>query len=232
MLRRATRKRFAKHASFLTVGMGLQAVGCGEVRYRDAIHADSPVKRVVFRGDVGIVEVVPSETVKVALAVRAPDGAALVQDNQVDGIFEVTTKCRTPILCAVDAEIHVPDGVPIEIEIDRGEVWATGAHELNVLVGEGDVDLDTQGPTTVQIGHGAARVTANGPENIRIAVANGDIDVLVVPDRWSVSVTGATEQLDGIVSDDQARSSLELVAPSGHIHVRPVITRMQDSGTP
>ena len=100
------------------------------------------------------------------------------------------------------------------------------------MVGEGDVDLDTQGPTTVQIGHGAARVTANGPENVRVAVANGDIDVRVVPDRWSVSVTGATEQVDGIVSDDQARSALELVAPSGHIQVRPALVRIQDSGSP
>ena len=140
MFRRTNKKRFARHAGLLTVGMGLQAVGCGEVRYRDAIYASAPAKRIVFRGDVGVVEVVPAEVVKVALAVRAPEGAALVQDNQVDGIFEVITKCRTPILCAVDAEIHVPDGVPIEIEIDRGEVWATGVHELNVVVGEGDVE--------------------------------------------------------------------------------------------
>ena len=36
-------------------GVGLQAVGCGEVRYRDALHAEKEVQKVIFSGDVGIV---------------------------------------------------------------------------------------------------------------------------------------------------------------------------------
>ena len=47
-----------------------------------------------------------------------------------------------------------------------------------------------------------------------------------------MSITGATENVDGVVADEQARGSLELVAPSGNIQVRPVTVRAQDSGTP
>ncbi len=232
MARRIKDRRFAVQVGLLLTGAGLQAVGCGEVRYRDAVSADDTVRKVVFRGDVGVVEIVPSSAAKVDLAVRAPEGAALVQHSQVDGVFEVTTKCRTPILCAVDAEIFVPEGVPVEVEIDRGEVWATGIQELNVMVGEGDVDLDTAGPTTVQIGNGAARVVANSPESLRVAVANGDIDVRVVPERWNISVTGANESVSGVVMDEQAHGALELVAPSGTIKVQPLSGKLQDSGTP
>ena len=232
MARRIHDKRFVVQISLLLTGVGLQAIGCGEVRYRDAFRADDVVRKVVFRGDVGVVEIVPSSSAKVDLAVRAPEGAALVQHSQVDGVFEVTTKCRTPILCAGDAEVFVPDGVPVDVEIDRGEVWSTGVQDLNVSVGEGDVDLDTAGPTTVQVGHGTARVVANSPESLRIAVANGDIDVQVVPERWNLSLTGASESVSGVVMDPQAHGALELVAPSGMVKVQPLARKHQDSGTP
>jgi hypothetical protein len=219
-------------AGVLLTGVALQAVGCGEVRYRDAVHAEPGLERVVFRGDVGIVEIVPSPHAKVNLAVRAPDGAASIQHRQVDGVFEVTTRCRTPILCAVDAEIHVPEGIPIEIELDRGEVWSTGVQAMSVTVGEGDVDLDAFGPTTVQVGHGSARITANTADNVRVAVGNGDIDVRVTQERWNVSLTAANESVAGVVDDKQARSSLELVAPSGSVRVRSASRSIEDSGTP
>jgi len=225
-------KRIAAQAGLLMTGVALQAIGCGEVRYRDAVHAEPDVQRVVFRGDVGIVEIVSSTSAKVNLAVRAPDGAASVQHRQIDGVFEVITRCRTPILCAVDAEIHVPEGVPVEIELDRGEVWATGIQSMNVTVGEGDVDLDAFGPSTVQIGRGSARITANTADSVRVAVGSGDIDVRVAQERWNVSLTAANESVAGIVDDEQARSSLELVAPSGSVRVRPLSKRTEDSGTP
>jgi hypothetical protein len=232
MNRISPNRRIALQAGILMTGVSLQAVGCGEVRYRDVVHAESTVQRVVFRGDVGIIEVVPASTAKVNLAIRAPDGAASVQHRLVDGVFEVTARCRTPILCAVDAEIHVPEGVPVEVELDRGEVWATGIRSMSVSVGEGDVDLDAFGPTTVQVGSGSARVTANSAENVRVAVGNGDIDVHVAHERWNVSLTAANESIDGVVDDQQARSSLELVAPAGSVQVRRTRIRVEDSGTP
>ncbi len=225
-------RRIALQAGVLMSFVGLQAVGCGEIRYRDSIRPEEDVQRIVFRGDVGIVEIVPDAQAHVDLAVRAPDGAASVQHRQTDGVFVVTTRCRTPILCAVDAEIHVPEGVPVEIELDRGEVWATGVQALSVSMGEGDVDLDAFGPTTVQIGNGSARVAANTPDNVRIAVGSGDIDVQVAQERWNVSLTAANESLAGVVDDKQARSSLELVAPSGTVRVRSGGKRAEDSGTP
>jgi hypothetical protein len=55
-----------------------QISGCGEVRYRDATVAASTIERIQFRGDVGVVDLVPAKIAKVEYAVRAPDGAASV----------------------------------------------------------------------------------------------------------------------------------------------------------
>jgi hypothetical protein len=75
-------------------------------------------------------------------------------------------------------------------------------------------------------------VTANTAANVRVAVGNGDIDVHVAHDRWSISLTAANESIAGVVDDKQSRSSLELVAPAGSVRVRRTRNRVEDSGTP
>ena len=118
-------RRAVLQGATLAALIASQSAGCGEVRYRDTISAEQQVRRIVLQGDMGIVELVPATTTKVDYAVRAPEGAALIQYTEFDGVLQVSTRCRTPILCAVDAEVHVPAGVPVEVELDRGEVWAT-----------------------------------------------------------------------------------------------------------
>ena len=98
-------------------GLG-QTAGCGEVRYRDTIRPEADIQRVVLHGDIGTVEVVQARLPRVRYAVRAPEGAALVQYTEFDGVLQVNTRCRTPILCSVDAEIHIPYGVDVEVELD------------------------------------------------------------------------------------------------------------------
>ena len=137
MAKLSANRRALVQASILIAGIAFQATGCGEVRYRDAIVGDSSIQRIIVKGDVGVIEIVPSNHARVDFAVRAPEGAALIQHHEYDGILEVRSSCRTPILCAVDAEVHVPAGVPVQVELDRGEVWSTGVDVLDISVGEG-----------------------------------------------------------------------------------------------
>ena len=204
-----------------------QSSGCGEVRYRDTITSEQTVRRVVVQGDMGIVEVVPGATPKVDYAVRAPEGAALIQYTEFDGVLQVTARCRTPILCAVDAEVHVPAGVPVEVELDRGEVWATGIGNIDVSVGEGEVDIETTGRSTVQVGSGTARVVSTNADQLRVAVGQGDIEVLVSPETWNIDIVAASETLKGVAHDGEALGSLELVAPAGLVSVRALSTLTQ-----
>lgn len=232
MAKLSANRRALVQASILIAGIAFQATGCGEVRYRDAIVGDSSIQRIIVKGDVGVIEIVPSNHARVDFAVRAPEGAALIQHHEYDGILEVRSSCRTPILCAVDAEVHVPAGVPVQVELDRGEVWSTGVDVLDISVGEGEVDIDTEGPATVQIGHGAARITSKGTSNIRVAVGNGDIDLQVPPGAWNLNVTAANESINGLSIDPNSRGSIELVAPAGSVRVLGRHLSQRDSGTP
>ena len=207
------------------------ATGCGEVRYRDDIRPDGDIQKLVVNGDVGIIEIIPSDATRIEYAVRAPEGTALVQHTEVDGILEMTSRCRTPILCSVDTEIHVGPNVILEVELDRGEVWATGVGAINVSVGDGTVDIESLGRTTVQIGTGSARVVSRGHENIRVAVGQGDIEAIVTPDEWNVSIVAAGESITGITHDGESAGSLELVAPAGVVKVRSA-EQQTDSGKP
>ena len=220
MAAQSTNRRVMIQGGLVAGLVAVYASGCGEIRYRDTISPDKAVTRVVVEGDVGVMELVPSETARVDYAVRAPEGAAHIQHTEFDGVLHVTARCRTPILCSVDAEIHVPEGVPVEVSLASGEVWATGVGSIDVSIGQGSADIESSGRTTIQVGNGTARVVSTNSEQLRVAVGQGDIDVLVSPDVWNVAVVAASESLRGIVHDATATGSLELVAPAGLVSVR------------
>ena len=52
-------RRTVLQGAALAAIIASQSAGCGEVRYRDTITADQPVRRVVIQSDMGIVELVP-----------------------------------------------------------------------------------------------------------------------------------------------------------------------------
>lgn len=211
--------------------LGLLVVGCGDVRYRDGVTAEYPVEKIHLSGDVGVVDIVPGEVAKVEYAVRAPDGAANVQSTEKGGQLSTTARCHTPVLCSVDVQVHVPDGVGVEVDLGLGEVWSTGVGDLSVSVAQGDVDVDTTGNVTVQVGQGSVRVKTSGSESVRVAVGDGDIMVDASPDQWNLNITAKSESNDGIIDNRGARGQMELVAPAGTVTLR-TIRRALDSGTP
>ena len=220
-----------KGASLTLTATLVLMVGCGEVRYRDSVIAEERVEKISVKGDVGIIDLVPGDAARVEYAVRAPDGAASVQPSEKGGVLSVLARCHTPVLCAVDAQVHVPEGVTVEIELGIGEVWSTGVGDLNVSLGQGDVDVDTSGDVTVQVGQGNARVHTIGSESVRIAVGDGDIVVSAAPDQWNLNLTARSEAVHGIVHDATAIGQMELIAPSGAVTVRSS-SAGRDSGTP
>ena len=231
MIFSSSRNRVVLNAGVVLCGVALQATGCGEVRYRDGVTASTKVQRIVVHGDIGVIELVPGPTAKVEFAVRAPEGVSSVQHSENDGVLQLVARCHTPILCAVDAEVHVPPGVSVEVDLGFGEVWSTGVADLDISVGQGEVDVDTMGRVTVQVGQGAARIVTTGSEQIRVAVGKGDIDIRATPVRWDLGITARNTIDAGIEHDPKARGAMELVAPSGTVRIRPTHLS-KDSGTP
>jgi len=227
----SSRNRVLLNAGVALCGVAIQATACSEVRYRDGVTASTKVQRIVVHGDIGVVELVPGNTAKVEFAVRAPEGVSSVQHSESDGVLQLVARCHTPILCAVDAEIQVPPGVSVEVDLGFGEVWSTGVADLDISVGQGEVDVDTMGRVTVQVGQGAARIVTTGSEQIRVAVGKGDIDVRANPVRWNLGIIARNTIDIGIEHDPNARGAMELVAPSGTVRIRPT-QLSKDSGTP
>jgi hypothetical protein len=231
MIFSSSRNRVLLNAGVALCVVALQVTGCGEVRYRDGVTASTKVQRIVVYGDVGVIELVPGTTAKVDFAVRAPEGVSSVQHSEIDGVLKLVARCHTPILCAVDVEVHVPPGVGVEVDLGFGEVWSTGVADLDISVRQGEVDVDTTGRVTVVVGQGAARIVTTGSEQIRVAVGKGDIDVRASPVRWNLRITARNTIDSGIEHDPNARGAMELVAPSGTVRIRPTQSS-KDSGNP
>ena len=226
-----SRQRQLSNRTFGYLGLAVLLGGCSDVRYRDGIVAQGPVQQIQIEGDVGVIDLVPSKTAKVEYAVRAPEGVANVQGSETDGVLRTSARCSTPVLCAVDMQVHVPVDVGVSVDFDVGEVWSTGVGQLSVRVGQGEIDVDTTGNVTLQVGQGSVRVKTTGSESVRVAVGDGDIMVEAAPDRWSLNVTAESQANEGLIDDPLAVGQMELVAPAGLVTMKPV-NRTEDSGTP
>ena len=189
------------------------------------------VESVSVSGDVGLIEIVPSRQVRVVQDLRAPEGAVEREEQLVDGHLQITTRCKSPVFCSVDTRIMVPEGVPVDVELARGEIWATGVGNLDVELGSGTLDLEVIGPLRARVGQGLARVESASDQLIRLAVGQGDIEMIVPRSPWQVDVQARESHMLGVDRRRQARGSLELVAPAGRVEVR-AVSVLPDSGSP
>jgi hypothetical protein len=205
-------------------------IGCSQVRERESVLPGAHLDLLVLQVSNGLIEVVRSDTTRVDLAMRAPEGVVERSSHEQDGILTVSARCTTPVLCAIDAIAHVPADLPVRVDLGYGEVWATGIQTLNVALGEGLADIDVTGTLTAQVGHGQVRAVAAEGQVVRIAVGDGDIDIKVPRSTWAIDIVAATKSVEGVRQDGRARGSLELVAPSGRVRVRGRPSADEDSG--
>jgi len=209
--------RFVLPAVSLAATLSVSA--CNNVRYNEAFYPEGNVGTVVLRIDEGVVDLVPGHRLRVERAVRAAEGTLTLSHHVDDGVLVIEARCRTFIQCPVDTEVAVPEGVDVQVELGRGEVWATGIATLGIELRDGTADVETTGTLNVQVGSGSVRAQAPRDANLKIAVGDGDIDVQVAPGPWLVDATAARLQVTGVTPDDHATGRLELVAPSGSVTV-------------
>jgi len=213
-----TRSRPAGLLSLGSLLLGLAA--CGEVRRVEVAPPTGRVQEITVRVDSGVIEVVTSTRVRVVQEIHAPEGAVERREKIVAGHLTIESRCKSPVFCSVDTRIWVPDGVPVHLELGQGEVWATGVGDLEIDLGTGMLDLDTAGALRARVGQGKIRAETTPNQLIRLAVGQGDIDLIVPRTPWQVEVQSSDTQLLGVIRDRRARGSLELTAPAGRVRVR------------
>ncbi|MCB9778063.1 MAG: hypothetical protein H6742_05835 [Alphaproteobacteria bacterium] len=227
MPRSAVKKQSPALRGALVV-LGLTLVGqvaCSQVRYTEAFMPEGDVQRVVVRSDAGQVEVVTATVLRVERDIRAPEAAlALTHELQADGTLLIEARCRRLLPCAVDTRVEVPAGMPVEIDVGTGDIWATGVASLALDLGEGTADVDLHGPLTASIGSGSLTARLAVGADARVGIGSGDIQIEVPEGPWRIDADAERLQLQGIASDPDAEAvgggHLELVAPSGVVTVR------------
>ncbi len=107
---------------------------CSAVRYREAWSPDAAVTRVeieVERGDVQV----RTGPLRVQREIRAARGTLDLSHTVTDGVLRLRARCTTPLPCAVDTIVDVPDGVPVTLAVGAGAVDVRGAGALHLELG-------------------------------------------------------------------------------------------------
>jgi hypothetical protein len=192
--------------------------GCSAVRYREAWSPDAAVERVeieVERGDVRV----RTGPLRVQREIRAARGTLDLSHAIVDGTLVLRARCTTPLPCAVDTLLEVPDGLPVTLSVGAGAVDVRGGGAIHLELAEGVAELAGAGPWTVNVGQGSISLWPEGGSTVRAAVAAGDIRAVVPPGSVSVEATAATVFVAPDASAKGGAGLLSLVAPVGAVHV-------------
>jgi len=213
----------------ITATLGMLG-GCESARYTEAFYPEGVIDRVVIQSDSGLVEIISGNRVRVERTIRAPEGA-LDLSHQIrtgdsgEEVLYLSASCKPLLPCAVDMNLTLPAGIPVEVQLDEGEVWATGIGALSVQLSRGNLDADIAGPLQAQIGSGNAEVDLPARASATIAVGRGDISLSVPSGAWDLVTAGAQVEIhDTIEVAPSAAGSLELVAPAGVVRVSPAPT--------
>ena len=207
----------------LLMGGLLLTSACETTRYTEGFNPQGNITRIVMKIDSGTVELIEGDSLRVERTIRGAEGA-LELSHRIEYVSEdsetlsLLAECISVLPCSVDTRIVVPAGVPVDVELARGEVWATGIDGLSLELDRGSADLDIRGPLTAHIGNGSLIATLPAAASARIAVGHGDIALQIPAGTWRVDATTAHLVVDEqIVPSSSALGELELVAPGGSV---------------
>lgn len=210
-------------ASVASVLAALPVVGslaCTQVRYTEAFSPEGQVDRIVVLADAGLVELVAGDSLRVERAIRAPEAALTLGHHVQDGTLYLEAHCARLLPCAVDTHVEVPAGVPVRVDLGRGEVWATGISRLDLELDQGAADVEVLGDLVASIGSGGIRARLGAGGSGRVGVGDGDIEVEVPQGAWTVDADTARLQLHDLEPVGDGTGHLELTAPAGSVTVR------------
>lgn len=197
----------------------LSGSACTQVRYTEAFAPEGEVSRVVVQADAGTVELVAAEGLRVQRAIRGPEIALTLAHEVQDGTLTLVARCQPLLPCAVDTRVEVPAGVPVEVVLGRGEVWATGISSLDLKLGDGVADLDLAGDLVASVGSGDLRARLPGAASARVGVGDGDIELEVPQGTWTVDAQTSRLKLVDLEPVANGLGHLELTAPAGSVTV-------------
>lgn len=203
------------------LGAALATSACDSARYTEAFTPEGDYQAVSLRVDHGDVELVAGEGVWVERTVRAAEGTLELSHDIVDGVLVLQARCTTPIPCAVDTVLQIPEGLPVSVELGSGSVWASGIAELDVQVGEGNLEVDLDGSLQAHVARGALVAVLSAGSRADLAVGSGDLSLGLEGGPWDLELQGRRVSVEGVVQVEGAEGRVSALAPGGQLVVLP-----------
>ncbi|MED5372300.1 MAG: hypothetical protein VX899_14870 [Myxococcota bacterium] len=125
-------------AALLAVGL---LVACEKSSVDEAFVIDEPFEQVQIHLEHGDLElgVHDSEDAWVERSLSGPSGGFALETRVEDGVLTMDMRCAVPHTCSVDAQVLIPAGVPVNVELDDGTLTlperelAAGAYALDTI---------------------------------------------------------------------------------------------------
>jgi hypothetical protein len=217
------------------------------VEDRSTFEQAGPISAVEVDVDEGRVEVVAVEgdAARVVRTRQYLQGAPVVRQGMVDGVFRLEAECRrfVAVGCKVDHRVEVPAGVAVKVRSDRGSVSVAGVRGMvEVDAGAGNVRLTgTRGPVRVDASGGRVegddlealyldattsagpiRLSFNSPAGrlgLKTGAGNIDVALPAAPGGYRVAAEAGAGKVDVAVEQNPG-GNRAVIASSGAGNIR------------
>jgi len=143
------------------------------------------------------------------------------------GVFKVSSRCPTSLLarCSVSYRVVVPDNVAVDIRTTSGTVTLRGYRgTAKVTTASGTIEIAGYCGNALDARAGSGSITLDAicaPPQTTLRTGSGDIAATLPAGRYDIDAesTSGDEHVRGIVADDDAPYSIQVLSSSGNVRV-------------
>lgn len=155
---------------------------------------------------------------------RGPRAFGQVIHRQSEAAVNLTMACTFPLPCGGDIDVHVPEGMTVQVDLRAGEVLLQGlTGDVSVSVGNGRVQAlgMASHQATLQAAAGDLDLRwIDTPARLQALTARGDVHLGVPAGHYDVKDGTGRVRLQGVVAVQAAESDLEVLALGGEAVVQ------------
>jgi hypothetical protein len=212
-----------QHKLFTTAPLvlGLIAGGSLEVQERDSFVG---VERVKVRWAAGSIHVGThhGDAVEIETTTWGPEAPFAYTARRDAEILVLELQCRAPAPCGGELELRLPSHVQLELDLGEGLVQLDGVGESTIIVGTGSIDARALSAkeSILQVVDGDIHAEwATVPERVVIATVTGDAELRLPEADYSLEDQLGHSTLVGLRDVEGASSKVQVTTIDGHADI-------------
>ena len=182
------------------------------------------VETVKVRWDSGAVKVVGgADHVHATSSAAGLEAAMSFEYTQDVEILTLKMNCALPLPCRGDLELHVPDGISVEVDLSDGDVELVGElGDLSILVGRGDITgvALTSEDSVLQVVNGSIISSwSSAPRRVIVASVRGDVELRVPRALYKIDDLAGKSSVYGLETGPDAERTIRVTALGGDTNI-------------